>query len=124
MSSTAEETECPQCGYGNALYEMETKSLQESLFCDRCGYSWMSKPKGAFRIRETSETRGYGVLRLTYNGRPMVLDAFRSKPSQRQIEEMKREFSDPSIDLSKSYLTLWDEDAKRLVLMSGELSKE
>jgi len=124
MSSTGEETECPQCGYGNALYEMETKSLQESLFCDRCGYSWMSRPKGASGLRETSETRGYGVLCLTYDDRPPALDVFRRKPSESEIQEMKRRFSDPSVDLWKSYLTLWEEDRERLVLVLGRLSKE
>lgn len=124
MGYASDEAECPQCGYGSALYEMETKSLQESLFCDRCGYLWMSRRNGAIGIRKTSEARGYGVLRLSYGDRPEVLDAFRAKLSQQGIKEIKRRFSDSSLNLSRSYLTIWDEQAKRVRLICGKLSKE
>ncbi len=43
MASVQDSIDCPQCS-GKAFLEFHTRTLEESIFCARCGYSEHTRP--------------------------------------------------------------------------------
>ena len=40
MSTVCDYATCPECGFDDALYEMDLARRAEMLFCPRCGFDW------------------------------------------------------------------------------------
>ena len=40
MSTVCDYATCPECGFDDALYEMDLGRRAEMLFCPRCGFDW------------------------------------------------------------------------------------
>ena len=40
MSTVCDSAICPECGFKNALYEMDLGRRAEMIFCLRCGFDW------------------------------------------------------------------------------------
>jgi len=114
MGSMQSPIKCPQCKFRDAIYEMQTNYYEETVFCPKCGYSLLSKPKIdrkksaqdaekkkwylkkkngelSFFVRKE---RGYGMWEI-FNKDPLRIGKIGSMPKDEQrrtdfIKELKK----------------------------------
>jgi uncharacterized protein YbaR (Trm112 family) len=141
MASVHDIVACPQCT-GDAHYEFYTRTLEESLFCPRCGYIEHTRPvmdrrkqkqdpqrRARFKYRRdgepifrTTPCAGRGAHCLAQkNGVSTVGANGRRYPTRHQIESFQRDLARPEIDATRSYLTRWNARRRRVEVVVGQL---
>lgn len=92
MSTLQAPCRCPRCHHPEATLELDCRTDNESVFCDRCGYTHVL----AFGTLERNG--GYGVFRIKRaNGFGMV-GAFRSRKRwSDRIAQLRRNLLSPKV---------------------------
>lgn len=104
------QSKCLRC---HGIMDNGVAQKQNWSSCRTCGDS-ISTEKG-----EVIYQRGNGVLCLAFKNGEMNILSFKSKPSAKQLEELKDILRDENIDTSKAYLTIMNED--NIELLFGKM---
>ena len=149
MTGVIDEATCPQCGDPHAYTEFQTRTFEDGLFCMKCGYrAWTrtlidrkrcaADPEGrrffklrkdGGRIQRPFERKGHGTCCLrSPTGAASVLSFHEPLPLAQQQEITAAiqagRWGDREIDPNGSYLTVWDDRARRVRLVAGRLPRE
>lgn len=140
MASVQDSIECPQCG-GKAFLEFHTRTLAESIFCPRCGYSehtrplidrqkqkadaqhraWFKRRKDGEQIFRTTKRAGVGAYMLAQQNGVSALGVVNGKLTARMIANFKRDIAKPEIDAARSFLTRWNPKTQQVETVVGEI---
>ena len=146
MASVHDSIECPQCR-GQAFVEFQTRTLAESIFCPRCGYSestrplidrqrqkadaqhreWFKRRKDGEPIYRTTKRTGFGAYMLAQQNGVSALGVVNCKLTARMTEvtlviaDFKRDIAKPEIDATRSFLTRWNPKTQQVETVVGEI---
>lgn len=140
MASVQDSIDCPQCG-GEAFLEFHTRTLAESIFCPRCGYSeqtrplidrqkqtadaqhreWFKRRKDGELIYRTTKRAGFGAYMLAQQNGVSALGVVNGKLTARMIAHFKRDIAKPDMDAARSFLTRWNLQSHRVEVVVGQI---
>ena len=140
MASVHDIVACPQCT-GDAHYAFYTRTLEELLFCARCGYIEHTRPvmdrrkqkqdpqrRAWFKCRadgtpifRTTPRAGRGAYCLAQKNGVSTVGAASRALTLRMIADFRRDTARPEIDATRSYLTRWNARRRRVEVIVGQL---
>jgi ribosomal protein S27AE len=143
MASVQDSIDCPQCS-GKAFLEFHTRTLEESIFCARCGYSeytrpiidrqkqnadsehhaWFKRRKDGEPIYRTTKRAGFGAYLLAQQNGVSVLGVVNCKLTPRMIANFKRDIARPEIDAARSFLTRWNPKHRCVEAVVGQIPSD
>jgi len=130
MGTYSFNTFCPRCG-NSAYAEGHTRIPEEFLSCRFCGYSAGSKVDREKLVEgqpppepEKFETRAggaYFIQRRSGGGEWGHLEGQNNLPLdwEKVINWFQEILKDRDVDSNESYLTKWDEENRRVVILAG-----
>lgn len=129
MGSVIDAQKCEKCGH-MAILDFNYKTLEEYLICKYCGkgYNYYIKRNKdgspelddeGNPIRILEENEGYGVAKLTSKNGVSVIYALQENYD---LEEIIKEIeTNEEINKELSYVTKWDTQRNKLVVVYGEI---
>ena len=140
MASVQDSIECPQC-HNQAFVEFQTRTLAESIFCPRCGYSeqtrplidrqkqkadaqhraWFKRRKDGEPIYRSIKRTGFGAYMLAQQNGVCALGVVNCKLTAKMIANFKRDIAKPEIDAARSFLTRWNPKTQQVETVVGEI---
>jgi ribosomal protein S27AE len=140
MASVQDSIDCPQCG-GKAILEVHTRTLAESIFCPRCGYSeqarplidrqkqkadaqhreWFKRRKDGEPIFRTTKRPGFGAYMLAQQNGVSALGVVNCKLTAKMIVNFKRDIAKPEMDAARSFLTRWNPKTQQVETVVGQI---
>ena len=138
MASVQNETDCNQCGYEYAHYEVQTRTGSEYIFCLMCGYYSATKAiidrqkskdgrfyfktnKDGSHIYRKKEIKGNGAYRIAYKSGAATFGSIEHEMTDDTVKYFKGLFENEKIDEGKSYLTRWNQDKKEAEVVLGKV---
>ncbi len=129
MTTTLDETACPQCG-ARAFVEFSTRTLSEEIACFVCGYTERTAPtrrrtqSGDAVLRRTMRV-GFGAYRLTQVGGGISqVGVFAAPITRATVARFKRNLRAAQLDARQSYLTRWNRRTRRVETLVGKTPRE
>ncbi len=143
MASVQDSTDCPQCGT-KAFLEFQTRTLEESITCFRCGYSehtrplidrqkqnadsqhraWFKRRKDGEPIYRTTKRIGFGAYVLAQQNGVSALGVVNCKLTPKMIANFKRDVTEPGIDAARSFLTRWNPQRRCVETVVGQIPSD
>ncbi|CAG0960781.1 hypothetical protein ANRL3_00863 [Anaerolineae bacterium] len=140
MASVQDSVECPQCG-AKAFLEFNTRTLEESICCLRCGYTeltrplidhqkqnadpqhraWFKRRKDGEQIFRTTKHAGFGAYVIVQQNSVSVLGIVNGRLTPRMIAKFKRDVTKPGIDAARSFLTRWNPKRRCVETVVGQI---
>lgn len=143
MASVQDSTDCPRCG-AKAFLEFQTRTLEESIACFRCGYSehtrplidrqkqnadsqhraWFKRRKDGEPIYRTTKHTGFGAYMLAQRNGVSALGVVNCRLTPRMIANFKRGVTKPGIDAARSFLTRWNPKRHCVETVVGQIPSD
>jgi hypothetical protein len=126
MATMMSEEKCKQCGYEFGDFELNGRTNEWNFDCRRCGYGesvdCIADDDGT-RIGWKHETLdGHGAVWATRPGKGMA--TYCGLRSVLEVENAAQKMRDSiakgELDGDSSYVTRWDEEAKRVEVVAGK----
>ena len=134
MSSVQDYRDCPRCGE-KGHYIFYSPSGEDWFLCSHCGY--MAETVAVFHENKDSKnppdlfsdpnyvlqetiTEGFGAYYIEAKDGFSQFGAITDKPvDDATILSFKKALENPNLDPTRSYLSRWDEENKKIVYLVG-----
>jgi hypothetical protein len=121
--------------------EFNTRTLDESISCFRCGYiehtrplidrqkqkadsqhrAWFKRRKDGEQIFRTTKRIGFGAYVLAQQNGVSALGVVNCKLTPRMIANFKRDVTKPGMDAARSFLTRWNPKHRCVETVVGKI---